>query len=424
MSGASTRRIAAKCVHDTLARRQTLDRTFETTKALGSLSDSDRGFVRALVQAVFRELGRLDRMLDTLVDRPFVNLDPMVQALLRVGAVQLWRLGTPAHAGVGETVAAARSNPETSRASGLINAVLRRASELDRPLDQLPPDAIWPQWLRDGLSGSLSEKQTFELAAAQLDTPRLHITAKDRAQSAHALGAEVLPNGSLALPMGPVSDLAGYASGDWWVQDAAATLPVAVLVPKPDERILDLCAAPGGKTMQLAAAGADVIALDRSAGRLKRVEANLTRTKLSDNVACVVGDGRTYQTDKPFDAVLLDAPCSAMGTLARQPEGAWIKRPDDLVGFPKVQAELLSAAHELLKPGGRLVYCVCTLLSREGQDVVDAACVGEQWERDPILSEESVGFEASITEKGDLLTIPAGDARHDAFFISRLRKPG
>ena len=423
MSGARTRWLAARCIFETLNKRQTLDRTFETVKGLDDLSDSDRGFVRALVQAAFRELGRIDTLLGTLVDRPFAELDPVVQALLRVGVVQSWRLGTPPHAAVAETVAAARTTPETGRASGLINAVLRRASELEAPLDELPPDAIWPKWLREGLAASLSEDDVRCLAVAQLDTPRLHLTAKDPTRSADMLDADLLENGSLALPMGPVSGLPGYEAGEWWVQDAAATLPVRVLAPQPGERILDLCAAPGGKTMQIAAAGADVIALDRSESRLKRVVENLKRTRLSENIECVVGDGRTYQPDALFDGILLDAPCSAMGTLARQPEGSWIKQPGDIDRFPKVQGELLAAAHDLLKPGGRVVYCVCTPLAREGRDVVERELKRQTWEPEPVRKDEAVGFEAALTAEGDLLTIPRLGDHHDAFFVSRLRKP-
>lgn len=424
MSGAQTRRLAALCIHDTLARRQTLDRTFETTKGLTALSPSDLGFVRALVQAAFRELGRIDNLLAEMVSRPFGDLDPMVQALLRVGAVQLWRLDTPPHAGVGETVAAARLDHNTSKASGLINAVLRRAAERDAPLDTLPAQAIWPVWFRDRLSVSLSEHQVNQLAQAQLKTPMLHLTAKAPAKTAKALDGDLLPSGSVSLPMGAVAKLPGYSDGEWWVQDAAATLPVSILAPIANERVLDLCAAPGGKTMQLAQAGADVTALDRSEGRLKRVVSNLDRTQLGDRATCVTADGRTYKPDEPYDAVLLDAPCSAMGTLARQPEGAWIKRPEDLEGFPRVQQDLLAAAHNLVKPGGRMVYCVCTPLVEEGRVVIEDALKGEEWERDPIVSKQMRGFEHCGTPEGDLLTIPSNDEQHDAFFISRLiRRP-
>lgn len=423
MSGASTRRLAARCIFETLNKRQTLDRTFETVKGLNELSDSDRGFVRALVQAVFRELGRIDQILESLVDRPFADLDPVVQALLRVGGVQLWRLGTPPHAGVGETVAASRLEPSASRAAGLINAVLRRASELEVPLDTLPADTIWPDWLRARLSASLSQERLANLATAQLVPPQLHLTAKDPNRSAAELGADLLASGSLALDMGAVTALPGYSAGDWWVQDAAAALPVKVLAPLPGERILDLCAAPGGKTMQLAAAGARVTALDRSESRLRLVEANLMRTGLSKHVDCVAADGRTFTPPSPFDAVLLDAPCSAMGTLARQPEGAWIKRPEDIDRFPKVQAELLSAAYGLVKPGGRIVFCVCTPLASEGREIVAAQVEEGTWTKEPLQATDVPGFENSITDTGDLLTVPHVGAHHDAFFISRLKRP-
>ena len=188
---------------------------------------------------------------------------------------------------------------------------------------------------------------------------------------------QVLSGISIKMPAGDVSALEGYEAGEWWVQDVAAALPVHLLGAHPGETVLDLCAAPGGKTMQLAATGAQVTALDRSAARLERVEENLARTKLDATVEIVTAKLEDWTPPALADRVLLDAPCSALGTLRRHPEGAWIKSSDDIARFPEVQARLIRAAAGMLTPGGTLVYCVCTPLSREGRDVVKVAATAE-----------------------------------------------
>lgn len=420
--GARTRQIAADLVQATLKQRQTLDETFAREKQLEELTPSDRGLVRALVSATFRELGRLDAGLSPLVERPFEELDPILQAFLRIGAVQLWRLDTPAHAAVAATVEAARQVPASRRGAGLINAVLRRAAEDRSAFDAAPILDVWPTWLQAEMIDSLGEAGARDLATAQLTLPKLHLTARDPGTSATDLNAEHLPSGTLALPMTSVETLPGYAEGDWWVQDAGAALPARILAAQPGEIVIDLGAAPGGKTQQLAATGAHVIAVDRSAARLKRLRENLERTRLSGRVEVVAARGEDWRPDTPVDAVLLDAPCSALGTLARHPEGAWIKRPQDLTGYPKIQAELLAAAHEMLKPGGRLIYCVCTPLRDEGVAVITAALETGRWSRDPINESEVTGFQSSLTPSGDVLTLPGSDGGHDTFFIARLRK--
>jgi 16S rRNA (cytosine967-C5)-methyltransferase len=202
------------------------------------------------------------------------------------------------------------------------------------------------------------------------------------------------------------------------VQDQAAALPARLLGAAPGERALDLCAAPGGKTLQLAAMGADVTALDRSAPRLERLAENLERTGLSAEV--VVADGETWTAGAPFPKILVDAPCSALGTLRRHPEGAWIKSEADIARFPGVQARLLAAALGQLAPGGTLVYCVCSPLAAEGRDIVSAALAAGLAIRRPVTPAECAGFEDCVTPDGDVLTLPGPSRDCDAFYIARL----
>lgn len=425
-----TRAAAARLLETCLSERVTLDEAMTRVALYDGLAGADRGFARAMVSAAMRDLGRIDLALAKFVDRPLEALDPDVRALLRIGAAQTWHLGTPDHAAVGETVAAARLLDGARRAGGLINAVLRKATSTPDGLLAWPAEAAWPAWLFDRLSADIGPEAARRLAAAQMAPPYLHLTLRDPTTPLAILeqepGATRLPGGTISLPGTPVEALDGYGDGTWWVQDAAAALPARVLAVRPDEVVADLCAAPGGKTLQLATSGADIIAVDRAASRLGRLRANLDRTGLADRVRIVTGKVETWRPDKPVDALLLDPPCSALGTLRRHPEGAWIKRADDLTRYPEVQARLLRAAVAQVRPGGRLVYCVCTPLAAEGRDVVESALKAGGLARLPIDPDEVPGFEACLTAEGDLLTIPPPDtgqaALHDAFYIARLQR--
>ncbi|MEO0982887.1 MAG: RsmB/NOP family class I SAM-dependent RNA methyltransferase [Pseudomonadota bacterium] len=425
MSGADSRRAAAELLIETLERRRTLDEALETATAFNALQGSDRAFARAMASAALRQLGRIDAGLAPFLNRSLDETGPEPRALLRVGAAQLWLMDTPGHAAVGETVAAAKSWRAAAPASGFLNAVLRRAASDRTAFEAAPALAVWPDWLQRAMVDSLGRDGADALAQAQAAPPRLHLIPKDgdAVGLAQRFGGETRSEDVVALAdPGPIEALPGYADGDWWVQDAAAALPARLLSAQPGERVFDLCAAPGGKTLQLAAAGADVVAVDRSAARLKRLRENLSRAKLAGEVQVVQAELSAWRPDAPADKILLDAPCSALGTLRRHPEGAWIKSPGDVARYPKVQSELLKAAAACLKPGGTLVYCVCTPLRAEGCDVVDAAVEGGEFVRAPIASAEAPGFETVITPKGDALTLPRGGADCDAFYMARLRR--
>ncbi|MEM7766570.1 MAG: transcription antitermination factor NusB [Pseudomonadota bacterium] len=436
--GAPARLAAAKVLASVLKSKRTLDDTLATEPDYRALDGSDRGFARAMVSAALRQLGRIDAVLMPLVNRPRGRVSVEVAAVLQIGAAQLWVLETAHHAAVSETVAAAKRWPVSAPATGLINAVLRKAAEATDAFHAQPASATWPNWLQADFKRSLGQAAMERLAAVQQDVPLLHLTARgDAAALAARVAGTVIAPGSVALAAGAVEALPGFSEGEWWVQDAAAALAARVLAPQAGETVFDLCAAPGGKTLQLADAGADVIAVDRSKARLKRLRENLARTGLADRVEIVAAELESWSPAAKADAILLDAPCSALGTLRRHPEGAWIKSREDVERFAGVQARLLAAAGQWLKPGGRLVYCVCTPRAEEGRDIVDAACRDGGWQRDPIGEGVALGFAGSETAAGDLLTVPktvAGAALsdgpdgfqevfdHDAFFVSRLRR--
>lgn len=423
MSAPQARLAAARLLVEILENRRTLDEALDRVEAFKTLEGPDRAFARAMTSAALRRLGQIDRGLAPFLNRPLAAAAPAARALLRIGAAQLWVLGAPAHAAVSETVGAAKLWPDAERAAGFLNAVLRKAAADRSAFDGLHASAIWPGWLEEDLRAALDEAGADALAASQFDEPPIHLTAKtDPATVAAETGGEVLESGSVLAPRGTIASMEGYTSGDWWVQDQAATLPAQLLKPQPEDTVIDLCAAPGGKTMQLAAAGAHVIAVDRAKKRLERLTENLGRTALTEGVSVVAKNAETWRPDMPANKILLDAPCSALGTLRRHPEGAWIKRADDVARYPEIQALLLRASIEMLAPGGVLIYCVCTPLPSEGRDVVNAALEEGALTRVSVTGEEVPGFADCVTPEGDLLTLPSPTRACDAFFISRLMK--
>ncbi len=429
MTGAKTRLAAADILMRVTENRRTLDEALVLTPLYTELIGADRGFARAMATAALRQLGRINLTLKPFLQRPLETASAPARALLQVGAAQIWIMGTPAHAAVGETVAAAKLWPSARKASGFINAVLRKAVAHKAAFDTSPALAVWPDWLQQTLTDSLGPAQAEALARLQMREPDLHLTIKNNAIEDVAaafttadLAVNRLTVGTLAVPTGAVDTYPLYADGQWWVQDAAAALPAKLLGGQPGETLIDLCAAPGGKTMQLAASGANVIALDRSEKRLKRVTENLKRTCLGANVHTIAADGTGWRPDAPVDGVLVDAPCSALGTLRRHPEGPWIKQANDIARYPKIQTQLLKAALAQTKPGGRVVYCVCSPLSLEGQDVVEAVLADGLCRRAPISAGELDGFTHTLTDAGDVLTLPGGTFDHDAFFMGRLIK--
>jgi 16S rRNA (cytosine967-C5)-methyltransferase len=382
--------------------------------ALASLSPEDRAFARALVMATLRRLGPIDRALDARLSR---EPKPPVRDLLRLGFAQAFYLATPAFAAVDTTVAL---TPRPVR--GLVNAVLRGQLREGPPPEEA--EALAPPWLFARWRAAFGETAAQAIAAMIGEEPATDLTLIGPADSTlvEALEAELLPSGSLRTRRrGDVASWPGFAEGAWWVQDAAAAVPARLLAVKPGETALDLCAAPGGKTLQLAAAGAIVTALDRSAARLASLKDNLARTGLSAEV--ITADAGVWPDERCFEAVLLDAPCSASGTFRRHPDVLWNARPSDIASLAGAQGRLLAAAAKRVKPGGRLIYSVCSLEREEGEDQVRAFLAAlPDFSLDPIAPGEGGAPAASGTAEGWLRILPHhAPGGLDGFFVARFR---
>ncbi len=415
----SARRTAADLLVTVLDRGRALEDALSETPSFTALEGRDRGFARAMATAALRRLGGIDAVLARFLQRPLPDTAFHGRALLRIGAAQLLVLGTPSHAAVGETVSAANAMREARGFAKLINAVLRRvAREGAEIMAALPPGADLPPWLYTRWRAAYGDAAP-NIASALLEEPPLDFSVKSGAEAwAAKLGGVCLPTGSVRLESAPSIDLLpGFSEGAWWVQDAAA-LPAKLLGDVRGLRVLDLCAAPGGKTLQLAAAGAHVTAVDKSKQRLARLRENLARTKL--NAEMIAADAVEFRASEPFDAVLLDAPCTSTGTLRRHPDVAWLRRPSDVRALAELQAKLITAASKLIKPGGALVYAVCSLEPEEGPGVV-AQALRQGWARKPVNDREIPS--EFITPEGDMRTLPSHWPERgglDGFFAARL----
>ena len=398
-----------------------LDDALSSTPSFNELEGRDRAFARAMATAALRRLGGIDAILANFLQKPLPEDAVLGRATLRIGAAQLLVLGTPAHAAVGETVAAANMRAKTRGFAKLMNAVLRRVAEQGPAmLEAQPPGADLPAWLYTRWRASYGAEAAAIARALQVEPP-LDVSVKaDAADWATRLIGAVTPTGGVRLAVASAVDaLPGFDEGAWWVQDAAAALPAKLLGDVRGRNVLDLCAAPGGKTLQLAAAGANVTAVDRDAKRLERLEENLARTRLAAKVVCA--DALRLNIREPFDAVLLDAPCTSTGTLRRHPDIAWLRRPDDVRTLSALQSALLAKAAAFVKPGGRLVYAVCSLEPEEGPGVVAMALESGAWRREPISAAELPG--EFITPEGDMRTLPSHWGKIgglDGFYAARL----
>jgi 16S rRNA (cytosine967-C5)-methyltransferase len=382
---------------------------------VAALSPEDRARAQRLATEALRWAQRSDRLLG-----PFLRNRPEdpVMNLLRLALYEINVEGAAPHGPVNAAVSLA-----TKSKAGMVNAVLRNVLRRGTDWTSLPVPTL-PKWLRKRLVAAWGKEAVAAMETVQSGPVPLDITPRgDASEWAGRLGADLLPTGSLRLcQFGQVSKLPGYAEGAWWVQDAAAAIPARLLEVSKGERVLDLCAAPGGKTLQLAAAGADVSALDISEARMERVIENLARTGLTAEL--VIADALEWSPDKPFDAILLDAPCSATGTLRRHPDLAHAKTEDSLKDLPELQRRLFDRALTWLKPGGRMVFCTCSLLPEEGEDQLAAALA-----RHPeieVRPPEGPGIDPRwITTQGALRIRPDhwGDRGGiDGFFIARIVK--
>jgi 16S rRNA (cytosine967-C5)-methyltransferase len=398
--------------------------------ALGQakLEPRDTAFARAIVMMVLRRLGQIDAVIATFLREPLPVRSGPAELILRIAAAELLFLDVAAHAAVSSAVALADRDHRARHFKGLINAVARRIAAEGKALTAAQDvEALnTPPWSWEAWTAAYGEDTARAIAKAHLAEPPLDITVKgDAAAWAERLEAERLATGTLRRAAGGrIEDLPGYAEGAWWIQDAAATLPVAMLGAVRGKTVIDLCAAPGGKTTQLAAAGAKVTAVDLSFDRMKRVMANLDRLKLKAEIE--VGDAQFWRPKEPADAVLLDAPCTASGTVRRHPDVLWRKDLSDVMAQAAVQLRLLAAAAEMVKPGGTLVYCVCSLAREEGEDIVAAFLNAHPgFARVRLQPSEISNQTQFVTEVGDLRTLPSHWPQIgglDGFYASRLRR--
>ena len=422
-----SRRVALDLLVSCLDKGQSLDDALARHQGFAGLDPRDRAFVRLLLATTLRRLGEIEEVLGFLIERPLDGANATGRQVLRLGAAQLLFLGTPPHAAVDTSVRLV-VDAGLPHLKGLANAVLRRISR-DGPAllgDRDPARLNTPQWLWDSWTESYGEEATRAIAAAHLIEAPLDLTPRSNADFwAGRLEGEVLPTGTIRREGGGnVTELPGFAEGAWWVQDAAATLPVRLMGDVSGKRVADLCAAPGGKTLQLAAAGAQVTAIDISARRMVRVGENLARAGLSADL--VTADVGKWITDATFDAILLDAPCSGTGTLRRHPDIAWLKDEEDVARLTLTQDRLLVRAADLLKPGGTLVYAVCSLQEDEGPARLEALLARDKrLQRVPVQPAELPGLADAVTPAGDVRTLPSmWPERHgmDGFFIGRVQK--
>ena len=405
--GLAARRIAADIVGGVLRQKRALDDQLEQSDR-GALPERDRGLVRVIVATVLRRLGTLQHLLATMLEKGVPKSAPNVEDILLIGAAQILFLDVPDHASVDLSVRLAQADHHASHYSGLVNAVLRKLARDGKArlaaIDTTLLDT--PDWLMRRWVAHYGEATARAIAVAHTQEPALDLTVKSDPKAwADKLHGRVLDTGTVrTIASGPIPQLTGYDEGAWWVQDAAAALPARLLGDVRGKTVADLCAAPGGKTAQLAWAGAEVTAVDRSAPRLERVRQNLARLQLNADI--VRADAAAWQGG-PFDAILVDAPCSSTGTIRRHPDIPWLKSEIDLQKLVALQTRLLDHAVTLLKPGGTLVYCTCSLEAEEGEAQV-AALIGRNpgLRRDPIRAAELAGHAELLTPDGELRTLP------------------
>ncbi|TBW40067.1 methyltransferase domain-containing protein [Siculibacillus lacustris] len=434
--GLAARRFAVDILAEVLEGHRPLDRVLDhraTMPAYRALSPADRALVRALVATCLRRLGLVDDAIRRMMEKQLPAKALRAKQILRIGATQVLFMEVPDHAAVSLATELADRDRDARPWKALVNGVLR---SLVRRRDEVLADQdaerlVTPLWLWREWSETWGEDAARAFARVHMVEPALDLTVKsDAAGWAERLGGIVLPTGSVrVIAHGRIERLDGFEEGEWWIQDAAAALPARLLGDVAGLRVADLCAAPGGKTAQLAAAGAKVTAVDISAGRLDRLKQNLARLHL-DGVEAVTADLGVWTPDEAFDAVLLDAPCSATGTLRRNPDVGRLKKATDVEDLGHVQSYLLSRAVDWVKPGGLFVYCTCSLQKAEGEDQIAAFLAGgAPFDRVPITADEVGGLADAITADGALRTrpdqMPDVDPRLgglDGFYAVRLRR--
>ncbi|MDC1427169.1 methyltransferase domain-containing protein [Rhodospirillaceae bacterium] len=420
----ASRSVAFDLLRSVTAKNKSFDDAMVLHDGFRRLPLRDRAFVRKIVTTALRRLGQIDALISHCLKRDLPTKAIVVHDILRIAVTEIIFLKFPPHAAVDSavTLVGSRNFPKLM---GLTNAVLRRlVTEGQELLNRFPEALNIPKWMLESWKRAYGDTDTQEIIVSLLREPSLDITVKNNKEFwADKLDADVLSLGSLRKRFdGRIEEMPGFAEGEWWVQDAAAAIPVSLLGDVSGMQILDICAAPGGKTAQLAAAGAIVTAIDRSSGRLKRLEKNLIRLGLQANI--VTADVTEWVCNKKFDAVLLDPPCSATGTIRRHPDILYSKTTNDLAKLVRLQESLLVRSSQLVKPGGKLIFCTCSLEVEEGESQIERfLSTSNSFKRQTIKDNEVGGHSPFINEQGDLRTLPfylkeVGGI--DGFFASRL----
>lgn len=422
----STRLVTLQLIDAILRRHRSLDEAAASHKVFPKLSYRDKAFVWLLVSTCLRRLGQVDDLIKHCLSSPLPDTAWRVNDLLRLGITQILFVGTPPYAAVDSAVSLVTN--DLRRYRKLVNAVLRRVTRegaawcAAQDAERLnTPDWLWKSWC-----ASYGDLVARQISAANLREAPLDITAKGvPAHLVKQLGANLLPSGTLRVePGGPVGDRPGFVEGQWWVQDAAAALPVALFGDLNKSRVIDLCAAPGGKTAQLCSRGARVVAVDRSISRLRLLEDNLSRLGLSAEL--VNADAGEWRPTSLAKYVLLDAPCTATGTIRRHPDILHIKNRNDVEHAIAIQDRLLDSAIAMMEPGGLLVFATCSLQPEEGLErVANLLMRRPELQRVPLLSDECDYLAPFITDEGDLRTLPSHlehQGGMDGFYAARLKR--
>ncbi len=428
--GMAARQVAVSALHAVFADRRSFDDAFARAASKADLPARDRAFARAIAATVLRRRGQLKEVIGRFVEKPLPAKQGQLEAILLSAAAQLLYLATPPHAAISLAVDQCRADPGARRFDKLTNAVLRRVSERGPGiLPTLESSALnIPAWLLARWQKAFGVQVANEIAEASLHEAPLDLSVKsDPARWAAKLGGILVAGSTVRLTeAGRIEDIEGYGDGAWWVQDVAASLPAKLLGAGQGLEAADICAAPGGKTAQLVAAGWQVTAVDQSEERLGLLKRNLAR--LNFVASTVVADAATWAPGKHFDAVLVDPPCAATGTIRRHPDILHLKRADDVAALAEIQARILANAAKMVKPGGRLVFCTCSLEPEEGPQQVSRFLQQQsEFQRLPVAAEEISGETGWITAEGDVRTLPIhlghlppGQRGMDGFYAARL----
>ncbi|MCZ7470718.1 MFS transporter [Agrobacterium sp. O3.4] len=426
--GLAARIAATRILAAVLEKKTSLDGMLDSENGnpvYRALSIADRALVRAIVNSALRHLPRLETALSMLLDGPLPQGARSLHHVLVVGAAQMLYLDVPDHSAVDLAVEQAHRDPRNKRFVKLVNAVLRRLGREKTEIEQAIADVpVLPDWFYARLVSAYGDDVAQRISEAQLTPSSIDLTVKtDPTLWAEKLGGTVLPNGSVRLGdfEGQIPSLEGFTEGAWWVQDLAASMPVRLLGDISGKRVADLCAAPGGKTAQLALAGAKVTALDQSGNRLRRLRENLDRLGL--HAETVEVNMLKYQPEQLFDAVLLDAPCSSTGTLRKHPDVCWTKDETDIAKLAALQGQMLRHALTLVGSGGIVVFSNCSLDPSEGEEMIaQVLAENPDVERIPVRKEDWPGMESAVSSEGDLRTTPDMFGGVDGFFSSVLLK--